>query len=70
MQPYKPEPKEDSLKDKVPSRCYYYMLDWNDQNEKKEMFDSYGKMRLADLTEVEFWSLFKYATQKDNRLFT
>jgi diadenosine tetraphosphate (Ap4A) HIT family hydrolase len=54
-----------TLKDRVPARCYYYLLDFNDRNGWDLLVSKFGKKRLADLTEEEFWQLFKEATEVD-----
>lgn len=49
----------------VPSRCWYYLLDFNDRTNRKfivEMFpESQGRLSLLEGTE--FWELFKFATE-------
>lgn len=54
-----------NIKDQVPSRCWYYMLEWNDKNNWKMMQDMFDKIKLHELTLQEFWQIFNYATQKD-----
>jgi len=49
----------------VPSRTYYYLLDWNEVNERKYMVENFNKIRLCDLTINEFKKLFEFATQQD-----
>ncbi len=49
----------------VPARGYYYLLDWNEQNELNYIQRVFNKTRLADLTLHEYKMLFKYATSED-----
>jgi hypothetical protein len=60
------------LKDntEVPSRCYYYMLDWNEENEGREMADRFNLVRLMDLTWDQFWELFRFAIAEDTPKIT
>lgn len=54
-----------SLKEQVPSRCYYYLLDWNDSDNKKTLWENFNVMSLSDLSVEQFWCLFKIATEKE-----
>jgi len=49
----------------VPSRTYYYLLDFNDRTNRKFILEiapeSMG--RLCLLEKDEFWALFKVATE-------
>ena len=51
----------------VNSRCWYYLLDWNEQDGWKTIFevepDGDGKLHL--LTYDKFWKLFKITTQRE-----
>jgi hypothetical protein len=49
-------------KTEVPDRTYYYLLDWNEVNEREYIF---GKIRLADLNFSEYKQLFEYATKSE-----
>lgn len=49
----------------VPSRIYYYLLDWNDINQWEYIFRSFKKGRLCDLNLNEFKQLFLYASSED-----
>jgi len=49
----------------VPARCYYYLLDWNEQNRHAYMFLTFNKSRLCDLINSEFWQLYEFATKDD-----
>ena len=46
-------------------RVWYYLLDFNDQDNWKTIEDLTGKCKLADLTNNEFKMLFEKATDKD-----
>ncbi len=50
---------------KVPSRIYYYLLDWNEQDNKQTIFNQFDKLRLCDLNLDEFKLLFDYAIKCD-----
>ena len=52
----------------VPSRGYYYLLDWNEANQWEYMYNAFNKKRLCDLTIMEYRQLFCYATQMDSTL--
>ena len=45
----------------VNSRSYYFLLDFNDENNKKIMNDLYGVMELYKLTKSQYIYLFKKA---------
>jgi hypothetical protein len=49
----------------VPSRCYYYLLDFNNRTNKKFIKEIAPESngRLCLLEEKEFWDLFKFATE-------
>lgn len=47
---------------KVPSRIYYYLLDWNDQDNWKYVTTFFDKTKLHTLTAEQFKELFKHAT--------
>jgi hypothetical protein len=51
----------------VPSRCWYYLLDFNEQDRWKTILeiepDSEG--RLFMLNHEQFWKLWEIATKKD-----
>lgn len=46
---------------KVPDRCWYYLLDFNDMDHWKTMLSKFDKIRLCDLESHEFWELFEIA---------
>lgn len=50
---------------KVTSRSYYYLLDWNDNNNFKYLQNIIGKQRLCDCTKKEYKKLFEKATKFD-----
>lgn len=49
----------------VIARTYYYLLDFNDWDNWKFLFETFGKKRLCDLNITEFRILFKHATESD-----
>ena len=49
----------------VPDRCWYYLLDFNDRDDKETLYDMFDKKRLLDLTHDEFWKLFEFATKSE-----
>lgn len=49
----------------VSSRSYYYLLDWNDQDEHKTLFELYGVMKLSELSLSKYANLFYVATQSE-----
>ena len=51
--------------EQVPSRIYYYLLDWNDHYMKVEMWNQFEKESLHELTKSEIYILFKIATERD-----
>lgn len=57
-----------SVKNKIPARCWYYLLDFNDQDEFETLISTFNVKGLHQLSETEFWQLFKIATDKDNVL--
>lgn len=56
-----------SLGDKtgVYDRMYYYLLDWNDQNEWEYIITNFNKTKLNELTQREFIELWEFATTQD-----
>jgi len=50
---------------KVPSRMYYYVLDWNDSNSFKYLMNIIGKNKLHECNKKEFKKLFEIATKSD-----
>lgn len=49
----------------VSSKSYYFLLDWNEQNEKKFIFETFNKHRLCDLTINEYCVLWNHATTEE-----
>ena len=49
----------------VPSRCWYYLLDFNDRNRKELICSMFLTDKLHCLTFKEFWELFKAATEQE-----
>ena len=49
----------------VPSRCWYYLLDFNDRTKKQFIYEVNPECegRLSYLTYAEFWVLFDMATK-------
>ena len=45
----------------VTSRGFYFLLDWNDRNDKKIMYNLYGVMRLHELTLHQYIYLMEKA---------
>jgi len=58
-----------TLKEQVPARCYYCLLDFNDQDNWKLINELTGKIKLNELTEEEFWKLFQTAVKQDLETF-
>jgi hypothetical protein len=52
-------------KSQVSSTSYYYLLDWNDQNNKKVIFEKFKKESLYELTLEEYRILWLYATTEE-----
>jgi len=50
---------------KVPSRTYYYLLEWNEFDNKEFMVREFAKQRLCDLNRVEYKRLLNKATTYD-----
>lgn len=53
----------------VSSHTYYFLLEWNERNDKKFIAEAFGKQRLCDLTYNEYVLLFKYATWEEVKGF-
>ena len=49
----------------VSARGFYFLLDWNDRNNKKIMSDLYGVMRLHELTKHQYIYLMEHAMVDD-----
>jgi hypothetical protein len=57
--------KQTSDGKEVPSDVYYYLLSFNDRDEKKILNETFGVGSLKDLDFDNFWKLFKIATETD-----
>lgn len=62
--------KELSDGTEVSARSYYYLLDWNEVNEREYINSKFNKNRLCDLTILEYRDLFCYATQMESVTMT
>jgi len=49
----------------VSSRSYYYLLDWNDKDDRIFIEFNFNKSTLKDLTISEYLELFEYATKQE-----
>lgn len=49
----------------VPTRTYYYLLEWNEFDNKEFIVREFAKQRLCDLNRVEFKRLLNKATTDD-----
>lgn len=49
----------------VTSRGYYFLLDWNDNNEKKLMYGLYGLSRLCDSNINQYIYLMEKAMESE-----
>ena len=54
---------------KLPSRVKYYLLEWKDSN-MNDYIAKHGETKLNELTIVQLYGLFSYATTKDSALHT
>lgn len=52
----------------VTSRGFYFLLDWNDRNNKRVMSDLYSVMRLHELTKHQYVYLMKLAMADELKL--
>lgn len=46
----------------VSSKSYYFLLDWNDYNDRVFIQEKFNKQRLIDLTKEEYLILWLNAT--------
>lgn len=51
----------------IPSRIWYYLLDWNEMDEWKSISLLYGKDKLKDLTKSQILNLLHVASATDIR---
>ena len=49
----------------VTDRTYYYLLDWNDDDNKKFISEKFNKQRLCDLSSQEYAILWKHAIKTE-----
>lgn len=54
----------------VPTRTYYYLLDWNDADGNNTMFRLFDKNSLNSLSELQYAVLFDIAQRHDYNLLT
>ena len=54
--------------EQVPARMFCYLLDWNEKDQWKTLFDRYKVKRLYDLNKKQFKELFNIATKQDLKL--
>ena len=52
----------------VSARSYYFLLDWNEYDKKKFIYQKFGKNRLCDLTLEEYMILWLNATTEEHNL--
>lgn len=52
----------------VSARSFYFLLDFNDRDDKKIMSDLYTVMRLQELTKYQYIYLFKHAVKAELKL--
>jgi hypothetical protein len=50
---------------RVPSRTYYYLLEWNEFDNKEFIVKNFAKQRLCDLNRIEFKRLLHKALTYD-----
>jgi len=50
---------------KVPSRTYYYLLEWNEFDNKECIVREFAKQRLCDLNRAEYKRLLNKGTTYD-----
>lgn len=49
----------------VSPRSFYYLLDFNDRDNFKTLFEVFDKKRLMDLTKHEYIKLFRIAVKRE-----
>ena len=54
-----------NIKEHVPSRCWYYLLDWNEVDNHKTMFEMFKVVKLSELDKTQFYKLFTIANYSD-----
>lgn len=50
---------------KVPARTYYYLLDFNEQDNYNYISSKFNANKLCSLNIHQFSKLFEYATEQD-----
>jgi hypothetical protein len=50
---------------KVSSKSYYFLLDWNDQNNKQFISKKFNKQKLSELNKKEYILLWLVATTNE-----
>jgi hypothetical protein len=53
----------------VPSRIYYFLLEFNERDERTILNEVFKVDRLKDLDYDSFWELFKLASEKELTTF-
>ena len=61
--------KELSNKERVPSRIYYYLLEWNEKDNKQYMSEVIKKDRLYDCNKHQIYELFFHASKTDISIY-
>lgn len=54
--------------EQVTSRSYYFLLDFNDRDSWKTLYDNFNVKRLNDLTKEQYIKLFEMAVEKELEL--
>lgn len=49
----------------VPARGYYYLLDWNERDERKTITRLFNTNKLCELELSQYITLFEFATKRD-----
>lgn len=49
----------------IPPRVWYYLLDWNEQNQWEAIWSWHGTRKLSDLTFHEVVGLYEHAVRTD-----
>ena len=54
--------------ERVTSRSYYFLLDFNDRDSWKTLNDNFGVMKLHDLNKEQYIRLFEMAVEAELKL--
>jgi len=54
--------------EQVTSRSYYFLLDFNDRDGWKTLYDNFGVMKLHDLTKEQYIKLFEMVIKAELEL--